>query len=264
MHMQISLFLRYWNVGRARQAQIVLDKRSHHVWYNKFVHDSILLITNIWTHRFSNLDTFASPHFDLTFLYINLLVEAEVKTSLFMTTSLGQRVCCSCKNYTAMIHWTPHKPGGAFTNQNMKLSNLEPEVWICSFLRFQVGLQGVSTSIQYGNLLLPVHCSTHHRYAFIVSVKQCPGHDGADDIKIDQWHETSSLSSALVADFWRSSVKLGAKLRRQMWDHKEETQETRSLKSLAHLLVWVSTCIHSVSSKVERLLWICRNVSDVR
>ena len=161
MHMQISLFLRYWNVGRARQAQIVLDKRSHHVWYNKFVHDSILLITNIWTHRFSNLDTFASPHFDLTFLYINLLVEAEVKTSLFMTTSLGQRVCCSCKNYTAMIHWTPHKPGGAFTNQNMKLSNLEPEVWICSFLRFQVGLQGVSTSIQYGNLLLPVHCSTH-------------------------------------------------------------------------------------------------------
>lgn len=39
---------------------------------------------------------------------------------------------------------------GAFINQHtwnyMKLSNLEPDAWTCSFLWFQVGLRGVSTS----------------------------------------------------------------------------------------------------------------------
>ena len=41
------IFPTYWNVGRGREAKTVLDKRSHHVWYNH-VHDSILLITKIW------------------------------------------------------------------------------------------------------------------------------------------------------------------------------------------------------------------------
>lgn len=69
-------------------------------------------------------------------------------------------------------------------------------------------------------LLVPVHCCSQS--LALAHVRLCsslpwssapsPGHDGADDIKIDQWHETGSLSSALVADFWRSSVKLGAKL----------------------------------------------------
>ena len=144
---------------------------------------------------------------DLTLLQIILLVEPEVKTLLFMTTLLGQCICCAC----ITLPW--------FTGHNTN----------------------------------PEQKSTHWSRSLVTQ-----GNDGADDIKIDQWHETSSLSSALVADFLRSSGK-----RARPWRQMGTTKKKHGLLSLLPIFGYRHvTCIYSVSSKVWRLLWTVRNVFD--